>query len=375
MNKKIVMTLKILFAVIVLLAGAVWAFMTYHPVWGGTPDEGSMARIRASKAYNATLGKFENQEPTQLLTTDEKPSITTWITRLMASDEGKNPSEPLPSAAFDKNVLKEGEMVWFGHSTVLFKLGGLNVITDPVFHNASPIPYIGISPFKTEHSYSVESLPELDIVLLSHDHYDHLDYRAIQELDSKTKHFIVPLGVKAHLQRWGVADDKITEMDWDEQTKIGTLAITLVPARHFSGRMLNIKDPTLWGGYIIQSPELKYYYSADSGYGKHYRETIAKHAPFDFVMIENGAYDKKWALIHETPEEALQALKDIGATKVLPIHWGKFDMANHVWTDPINRLMKDVASQPEISVATPKIGQIFHTQGDLPAERWWQGVR
>lgn len=222
----------------------------------------------------------------------------------------------------------------------------------------------------------VDDLPMLDIVLISHDHYDHLDYRAIPEVAQKAKHFVVPLGVKAHLQRWGIADDKITELDWNESIQIGKNTITLVPARHFSGRTLNKKDLTLWGGYIIQSPDVKYYYSADSGYGKHYRETIAQHAPFDFVMIENGAYDNGWAQVHEMPEQTLQALQDIGAKRVLPIHWGKFDMANHEWRDPINRLMQGAKAHPEIQFATPKIGQVFDTQAEkLPQENWWAGVK
>ncbi|MBN6066168.1 MBL fold metallo-hydrolase [Aggregatibacter actinomycetemcomitans] len=369
MSKRIIMKIFVVFLLLVtLIAGAGFAFYTFHPVFGGTPDEASMAKIRASKAFNGT--EFVNLEPTELLTSDESPSILEWGWKMLNPPEGKHPVKPLPTVALDKSQITDGSVVWFGHSTVLFRTGGQTFITDPVFYKASPVPFTG-KPFDMSHVPTVAELPDIDTVLISHDHYDHLDYRAIREIDAKTKRFIVPLGVKAHLQRWGIADDKITEMDWEEQTRAGNADITYVPARHFSGRTFE-RNKTLWGGYVVKSPDLSIYYSADSGYGKHFADIIAKYGPFDFAMIENGAYDKGWALIHETPEEAAKAAGEVGSSLVMPIHWGKFDLANHRWKDPIERFTRAAAEQ-NLRIATPKIGQVFQL-AQPPQEKWWEGL-
>ncbi|OAM26405.1 multidrug transporter [Eikenella longinqua] len=364
-KRLILKTFKVLLILLVVLAAAGFAFYQFHPVFGGQPDEASMAKIRASKAFNGS--EFENLEPTPLMTSDESPSILEWGWKMLNPPPGKHPAKPLPTVALDTSQLQDGSVVWFGHSTVLFRTGGQTFITDPVFYRASPVPFTG-KPFAMSHVPTVGELPDIDAVLISHDHYDHLDYQAIREINAKAKRFIVPLGVKAHLQRWGIPDSKITEIDWEEQTRVGRVAVTYVPARHFSGRTFE-RNKTLWGGYVVKSPELSIYFSADSGYGKHFANIIAQHGPFDFAMIENGAYDPAWALIHETPEEAASAVADIGAPLVMPIHWGKFDLANHHWKDPIERFTR-AAAERNLQVATSRIGQMFQI-GKPPQEKWW----
>lgn len=363
----------VIFAVII--GGAGWAFLNYHPVWGGKPDAESLAKMQASKHFDGT--KFNNLEvtPVRTATNEEQVSLLGWAWKMINPPAGKNPSEPLPTVQLDNSQWQNGSVAWLGHSTTLFKTGDKQFITDPVFYRASPVPFTG-TPFEMSHKPTIDELPMLDAVLISHDHYDHLDYQAIKEIveKGKAKQFIVPLGVKAHLQRWGVESDKITELDWEENTKVGDVAITFVPARHFSGRTLGAENPTLWGGYVVKSPDLSLYFSADSGYGKHYADIIAKYAPFDFVMIENGAYGEGWALIHETPEQGVQALKDIQATKAMPIHWGKFDLASHPWKDPIMRFTK-AANEAGFNIATPRIGQIFQINAELPKEAWWENVK
>ncbi|OOF55863.1 MBL fold metallo-hydrolase [Rodentibacter genomosp. 2] len=370
--KAIFLILKWFILLTAIIAVGVYAFLKFHPVWGGQPDVASMAKIQASKNYNGT--QFQNLEPTPLLTSEEPVSIWQWAYNRLTATKGKNPSESLPTVKLDNNRWQNGSIAWLGHSSVIFQTGGKKFITDPVFYYDSPVPFT-VEPFAMTNKPVIDDLPEIDVVLISHDHYDHLDYRAIKEIveKGKAKHFVVPLGVKAHLVRWGVAADMITELDWQEQTRVEGIAITFVPARHFSGREMNGQNQTLWGGYVVKSPDLSLYFSADSGYGKHYAEIIAKYAPFDFVMIENGAYDPKWALIHEQPEESVQALKDIQATKAMPIHWGKFDLANHPWKEPIERFLA-AAESANFDIATPKIGQIFHIE-DLPKEKWWEAVR
>lgn len=363
--------IKWIIITLVLLGVGIYLFVQFHPVFGGKPDEQSLARMQNSPAFDGE--KFNNLELTVKLNSEEDSSLLKWVWGVINPPKGKNPSDPIPSESLDKTILTNNDMVWFGHSTVLFKIANKVFITDPVFYRASPVPFAG-EPFKMTHTPTISELPNIDAVLISHDHYDHLDYKTIQEIDSKTKLFIVPLGVKGHLQRWGVADEKIIELDWDEQTHIEDVVFTLVPARHFSGRRLNQENPTLWGGYVIKSPNLALYFSADSGYGKHYADRIAKYGPFDFAMIENGAYDKNWAFIHEFPEQTIQAINDIKVNKVLPIHWGKFDLANHSWKEPIERLL-EIAKPYNLHIATPKIGQVFNINRPLPNELWWQDVQ
>lgn len=361
---------KWLLVTAVILAGAIWAFLTFHPVWGGKPDAASLARINASKAFDGK--QFQNLQETQLITAEKEISLLDWGLSRLRTPAGKNPTEPLPTEKIDFAAMQNGSLVWLGHSTVFWQLDGQRFLTDPVFYRASPVPFTG-SAFAMTNPPQIADFPEIDLVLISHDHYDHLDYRAIKEIHPKTKHFIVPLGVKAHLVRWGVPEQKITELDWLESTTAGNTEITLVPGRHFSGRTWGAQNPTIWGGYVVQAPDLNFYFSADSGYGEHYKNIIAQYGPFDLVMIENGAYSEDWAQIHEFPEQTAQALDDLKARKVLPIHWGKFDLSTHKWTDPIERLVTAVEGT-NIELATPKIGQVFNLNA-LPQQPWWRDVK
>ena len=351
----------------VLLAIGIAAFIYFSPTFGAKPGAASQAKIQASPNFNGIV--FVNQEPTSIESAGgKKPSLIEWLASVLNPPEGKQPSEPLPSITLDKSAVVNNSFTWFGHSTVLFKTADLTVITDPVFYRASPL-FFGGKPFEMSNPTTTADLPFLDLVLISHDHYDHLDHQAIKEIDHKVSHYYVPLGVKGHLQRWGVADEKITELDWHESAKVGELQLTLAPARHFSGRNLNNRNSTLWGSWVIKSSDLSLYFNADSGYGKHFSEIAKQYGPFDLAFVENGAYDPSWALIHMSPEEAVQAALDLQTPIAVPIHWGKFDLAYHTWRDPIIRFLA-AAQDKSLITATPKIGQTF-TLEQLPQEKWW----
>ena len=215
---------------------------------------------------------------------------------------------------------------------------------------------------------TVEHLPSIDVVIISHDHYDHLDYRAVAALDSKVQRYLVPLGVKAHLQRWGVSGDRITEMDWYDSAKHQSLNFTLAPSRHFSGRSIK-RSATLWGSWVVKSSEQSVYFSGDSGYFDEFKKLGQSHGPFDIAFVENGAYNLNWTQIHMMPEESVQAALDLNAKVFFPIHWGRFDLSSHSWTEPVTRA-KRAASEQGIALATPLIGEVFTTT-EYPVSEWW----
>ncbi|TCP93223.1 L-ascorbate metabolism protein UlaG (beta-lactamase superfamily) [Cricetibacter osteomyelitidis] len=363
---------------VILVVGigiAVFAFINFHPTFGGKPNEASWKKIQNSPHFNGEI--FENFEPTEVEITDggnsEKPSMIEWLSAVTNPPPGKQPEQPLPSEKIDLNKLQNNHFIWLGHSGLLFKMDNKVIVADPVFYRASPI-ILGGAPFPMEYTPISADFPEfIDIVVISHDHYDHLDYKVITEIKDKVGRFYVPLGVKAHLQRWGVADDKIVEMDWYEQVKQDDLEFTFLPSRHFSGRSLSNRNSTLWGAWSIKSSDFSLYFNGDSGYGKHFAQIGEKYGPFDLAFIENGAYNQNWALIHMFPEQSAQAVEDVKAKVAVPIHWAKFDLAYHNWKEPIERFTK-AAEGKSYEVATPKIGQVFSLD-NLPKEKWWEKAK
>jgi len=315
--------IKGLVLIVVVLAISVTMFLQLAPVFGGSPDAQSLNKIEASNHFNGEV--FKNLIPTSISTpSDSQMSIMD----LLSPPIGKNPDQPLPSNAFNKNDFENGDFVWFGHSTILMRLDNTNIITDPVFYSAAPFSFV-VKPFEMKVENRISDLPEIDIVLISHDHYDHLDYRSIQEMDHKVKKYLVPLGIKAHLQRWGVADQKIIEMDWYDHELYQDIRFTLAPARHFSGRGLTNRNSTLWGSWIVQSNLSNVYFSGDGGYFDEFKAIGDEFGPFDIAFMEDGAYNKAWSQIHMFPEESVQASLDLNAKIYVPIHWGKFDLALH----------------------------------------------
>ena len=367
MVRFILKTIKILLILLLIAAVAIGAFLLFAPVFGGSPDKQSAALIEQSRHYDGE--KFINLVSTSVSTPSAEEPMDVW--GMLSPPPGKNPSEPLPAKKFDKTIFADGDLVWFGHSTVLFKTAGVTVLTDPVFYNASPIPYT-VRPFPTQFENTIQHLPAVDVVVISHDHYDHLDYRAVIELDSVVGRYLVPLGVKAHLQRWGVADEKILEMDWYDSVDHQSVTFTMAPARHFSGRSFK-RAITLWGSWIVQSDALSLYFSGDSGYFDEFKEIGQRFGPFDLAFVENGAYNLNWTQIHMMPEESVTAAVDLQARAFFPIHWGRYDLSSHSWTEPVTRA-KAEALKRGVALASPLIGEVF-TATDYPVSDWWSDVK
>jgi L-ascorbate metabolism protein UlaG (beta-lactamase superfamily) len=264
-------------------------------------------------------------------------------------------------------------ITWLGHSTTLVELDGVRVLIDPVLSDyAGPTWVMGQRRFFPL-PLPLAELPEIDFVVISHDHYDHLDYPSIRQLatlhDGRAQ-FIMPLGVGAHFDAWGIAADRICELDWWEQQRFGDVTFVATPARHYSGRGVFDLESTLWAGFAIIGPEHRVFYTGDTAMFPGLREIGVRLGPFDATLIEAGGYSRHWADIHLGPEQAVQAHHMLRGEVMVPVHWGLFDLAMHSWTEPIERVLS-AASALGVRVATPLLGERFEPQRELPSERWW----
>lgn len=345
------------FGIILLVIISASFLISLHPVFGGKLKGISLSRIKLSP--NFKNGIFQNMETTPMMTGDD--SMLKTIRKFIAGTENGKPGilETVPLNIENFKKISSGiTLTWFGHSTVLLNIDGITILTDPVFsNNASPVPFSNKS-FKYSFDDYLNNLPELDIVLISHDHYDHLDFTTIKYLNSKTKRFYVPLGVEAHLIKWGIDKNKITVADWGDcfSDKSG-IKFTATTARHFSGRGIINRNKTLWCSWVIESKTKKIFFGGDSGYGIHFSEIGKKHGPFDLTMLECGQYHKNWANIHSMPEQTIQSHIDLKGTNLLTTHWGKFKLSLHSWDDPIKRA-KAEAARKEVDLLDVQIGEV-----------------
>ncbi|MFC5701405.1 MBL fold metallo-hydrolase [Cohnella faecalis] len=298
------------------------------------------------------------------------------MAEMLKGSPNRKPRKALPADTFNPLLLQnknQAKAIWFGHSALLLQMNGLTLLLDPMFGSApSPFPLLGGKRYGGKLPFEIEELPEIDAIILSHDHYDHLDYGSIKKLQKKVRRFFVPLGVGAHLERWGVSRERITEADWWDEAEFEGLKLVCAPARHFSGRSVNDRLSTLWCSWVIDGGGTKVFFSGDSGYGPHFKQIGERFGPFDLTLMECGQYDERWSLIHMMPEETVQAHLDVGGKLMIPIHWGAFTLAVHDWTDPVERVLRK-AEQSGADVATPRIGQAVTIGApEYPTSPWWR---
>lgn len=278
------------------------------------------------------------------------------------------PSRPtdLSTPAADTPVV-----VWFGHSSYLIRYRRRTILVDPVLSgHASPVSLL-IRAFAGSDIYSVDDMPDIDVMVLTHDHYDHLDYGTIRRLAPRTAMFCTALGVGAHLEYWGVEPEKIVEADWWEQLHPADgVRLTATPARHFSGRVLK-RNQTLWSSFVLQLDDYTLFLGGDSGYDTHFADIGSRYGPFDLAVLEIGQYGVNWPLIHSLPEQAVQACRDLNARLLLPVHWAKFTLALHPWNEPIRRATA-AAREHGVQIATPMIGEPVPLGGPYPTSEWWE---
>lgn len=284
------------------------------------------------------------------------------------------PNRPVPVVRMTRAELLAApdESLWrLGHSTMLIKLDGQFWLTDPVFSlRASPFQFMGPKRFHAP-PIALDELPPIKAVILSHDHYDHLDHDAVLALAPKVEHFLTPLGVGDRLIAWGVPATKVRQLDWWQSTEIGAMRFVCTPAQHFSGRSLSDGNQTLWASWALLGRQAKVFFSGDSGYFNGFKQIGETLGPFDLSLMETGAYDEQWPDVHMLPPQSLQAHLDVGATTMLPIHNGTFDLAMHGWTDPFEKISA-LAADKQVALTTPKIGERIDIRRPAPTGRWWQ---
>jgi L-ascorbate metabolism protein UlaG (beta-lactamase superfamily) len=362
-----------LVALIVLVASTGWL-----DALGAAPKGERLARIRASPNYRD--GAFQNPEATAL---GVKGGTMKMLRQWLGGHEQRTPPGPLPivrrTRADFVTPPKSGlRATWLGHSTVLVEIDGARILFDPVWaRRASPSSLLGPKRFH-EPPLPIAELPPLDAVIASHDHYDHLDRGVVRALaaDPAQAHvrFIVPLGVGAHLEKWGIEAARITELDWSDSTRLGALTITATPARHFSGRGLS-RNHTLWASFSVAGPAHRVFHSGDTGPFAGFPAIGAQHGPFDLTLIKIGAYGDGWPDIHLNPEQALDAHAKLRGKVLLPIHWGTFNLAFHAWDEPAERIVAGAVMGTKLVV--PRQGESVEpdTVQAVAPTAWWRTVR
>lgn len=343
-----------------------------HPQFGKLPTGKQLERIKQSANYNK--GQFWNQVATPALA--KNTNYWMVITKLLfQATPRKRPTAALPTLKTDLKNLSphENVLVWFGHSSYFIQAEGLKILVDPVLScNASPLPF-GTRCFKGTNTYSAADFPQIDYLLITHDHWDHLDYPSVKKLKPKISMVIGGLGTAAHFRAWGFEPDSIKEMDWYEQRdlKKGS-SLHVLPARHFSGRTLR-RNPSLWVSFCLSTSKRKLYLGGDSGYGPHFKAIGERLGPFDLAILENGQYNPDWRYIHLLPEQFYPAANDLRAKSVLPVHHSKFSLARHSWDEPLKAVAAARKSR-DPRLLTPRIGEKVNLDVPQDYDAWWESI-
>ncbi|OEK00925.1 hypothetical protein BFP97_05095 [Roseivirga sp. 4D4] len=361
-------------SIIVALALIGWAFLNFHPQFGAKVNKELIERYSKSPQWNGKI--FENQSET-LMDINLK-TLPGLLRQQFTGRKLRSPEQPIPIIPFDQEAFQtdttKPKFIWYGHSVLLLQLNGKNLLIDPMLGpNAAPIAPFAVKRFSESTLDIIDQLPPIDMVLMTHDHYDHLDYASIKKLKAKVSTWYVALGVSRHLEAWGIPAETISEFDWWDQQTLEGIDITFTPSRHFSGRGLGDRAKCLWGGWVFKTADHNIYWSGDSGYDEHFKEVGERLGPFDWGFMECGQYNKLWHPIHMFPEETVQSSIDAHVSIAIPVHWGGFPLALHTWKDPIERFTTAAEVKGQ-KISTPEIGQVV-TFGDEPTMDWWSELK
>lgn len=353
-----------LFLGIVLLAATVYLHLRSD--FGELPSAEEEAAYKKLSYYRD--GRFISPQEV-VIYRDRMPGGRTGVLRFFMRSPNA-PDKPLPKIPLDRGDFSDRPsdyaLYWLGHSSAILELDGKRLLFDPVFGNAAPLPFL--VPRYDAAPLGREDLPPLDYIVITHNHYDHLERRTVRSIVQG--HFIVPLGVGATLRGWGIAPDRITELGWGESFRDGTLTLTALEGSHFSSRSFSDRDKTLWASYVVSSDLKKIFWSGDTGYGEHFARIGREHGPFDLAALEIDGWNDAWPHSHMFPQEAVRAARELGARQVLPVHWGVFDLADHPWHESIDAFLEAAENEP-FATLTPRMGERVGPQ-DLPESRWWR---
>lgn len=343
--------------------------------FGQDPEGAHLERIKESSHFDKDREQFVNRKVDVLDKMREGQNFFTLMIKFFfGGDDHRRPELKLPEVKPDfAEFLKHDEsikFIWFGHSSFLVNIEGKILLFDPVFsESAAPFSFM-VKRFQ-DAVVRLEELPEIDYIIISHDHYDHLDLETIEFFKNKSVKFITALGVTSHLKKWGISEDRLKELDWWESFAIGNLKIVCTPAQHFSGRLGAGGNKTLWASYVVIGEKERFYFSGDSGYDVHFKNIGDKYGPFDLTFIENGQYNQMWEAVHVLPEQTAQAHLDLKGKRLVPVHWAMFDLSLHSWYEPAE-LLETQSKLKNIDLLTPKFGQLVKVREPNLMERWWK---
>lgn len=341
---------------IVVVVVAVGIVFVNQPSFGRLPQGERLERIKSSPHYKN--GAFENLSPTTLMTSDKGRLQGLWEF-VFAKKDGLVPDKPIPVIKTDLKELDRDSnlMMWFGHSSYLMQLDGKRILVDPVFCMASPVSFVN-KPFKGTDIYKPEDMPDIDYLVISHDHWDHLDYQTVKRLKDRVRKVICPLGVGEHFEYWEFDKERLVELDWQENAKLDSgFMVHCLPARHFSGRGLT-SNQSLWASFLVETPTRKVYIGGDSGYDSHFARIGKQFPGIDLAILENGQYNEGWKYIHTMPRYLGQAAKDLKAKKIITVHHSKYALARHRWDEPLENEIK-AAKEDSLNLFVPVIGQVI----------------
>lgn len=363
---------KITLAIATFLILAI-VLVTGCSTFGANPTGDDLIAIQKSAHYSAERNAFVNRKPDVLDEMKERTSFSALLKTFFSDDGNQSPSQTMPEIRPDiEDFLASSDkakVIWFGHSTFLLNLSGTIILVDPIFSNtASPFSLL-VKRFQPP-VLPLEELPKIDFILISHDHYDHLDMKTVIFFKEKDTRFIAPLGVGSHLKSWGIDPEHIVERDWWESHSAAGVTFTATPAQHFSGRDGINENQTLWASWVIKTQQHNLYFSGDSGYDTHFKTIGEKYGPFDLAFLENGQYNPLWKEVHLLPNETVQAFNDLNAQLLFPIHWGMFDLSTHAWNEPVDQLI--IEANGTIPMVIPKLGELVVINDEYQSTPWWR---
>jgi L-ascorbate metabolism protein UlaG (beta-lactamase superfamily) len=363
------MLMYILVVLVALIIIFVYFFVRQQK-FGRLPDDVIQDRIGSSGAFQQ--GSFQNRSVTPDLT-DGATYFSVSKEFIFKKSKRLRPKQALPSIKTDLHSLNEDVLVWMGHSSYFIQINGKKILVDPVLSgSASPVDFT-MKSFNGSDIYSTSDIPALDILFISHDHWDHLDYSTISKIHPNTNSIITGLGTGAHLRRWGIPNEKILEMDWDESIEpFPGFKIHALPARHFSGRGMK-RNKALWLSFLLETAGLKIFLGGDSGYDSHFKEIGNRFGAIDLAILECGQYNKSWKHIHMMPEEVVDAAIELHAKQLLPVHWSKFSLSLHDWDEPIRRVIV-AANKKNVPIVHPMIGQPVFLRKQGSYTSWWETI-